>query len=80
MNREETHRIIVTLPGPVHAALKRISAAEEVPMAAIMRHALVEWMRSQGIKVRDDIVWGGARYTPPSEEEEPGQSVAVSAH
>jgi hypothetical protein len=79
MNREESHRIIVTLPGHVHVALKRISAAEGVPMAAIMRYALVEWMRGQGIKVRDDIVWGGARYVPPKDDEaEPGQPVAVA--
>ena len=69
MKKEETHRILITLPESMYAALRRISVAEDVPMAAIIRYALEQWMREQGIKVRDDIVWGGAQYTPKRQEE-----------
>jgi hypothetical protein len=78
MKKQETQRILVTLPEHVYNHLKRLSAVEEVPMAAIMRHALVEWMKEQGIKVRDDVVWGGARYTPQENPEDEGESEPVA--
>lgn len=68
-NKTESTRIVITLPDHVHDALKRLAKVEDVPMSAIMRHALVVWMQERGMKVRDDIVWGGARYNPSNKDD-----------
>jgi type IV secretory pathway VirB3-like protein len=70
VKKEETTRIIITLPETVHTALKRIAAVEDVPMAAIVRYALIEWMHDQGLKVQDNVFWGGARYSPNIKDED----------
>jgi len=82
MRKPETQRIVVTLPDNVYRALKKVAAYEEVPQAAIVRHALVEWLRGQGVLVQDNVFWGGSRYVPRprgEDENEEGQKVAVVA-
>ena len=78
MHREDTTRVLVTFPQGMVEAIKRQAKKHGVPMAAIIRYATEVWLREQGEDVRDDIVWGGARFSP--KEDDLGQPVAALVH
>lgn len=78
MRKEDTQRILIALPKSMYEAIKRQADRNGVPMAAYIRFAVEKLLQADGEKVRDDILWGGARYTP-SEDDEEDEVVAVTA-
>ena len=64
MKRQTTKRMLITLPESMYNALARQSDQREVPMAAIIRFAIEQLMEAWGEDIRDDVLWGGARYIP----------------
>ncbi len=78
MEREDTERMVITLPKSMGEALRRQSKKHKVPMAAYIRYALEQQLKTDGENVRDDVLWGGARYSPPSEDDQPGEVLAVA--
>lgn len=65
-----------TISKKMDKTLREYSDEMGVPIARIVREALTEWAQKRGLELYDDIAWGGPRKT---EEEKPGQPVAVSA-
>lgn len=62
MPKEPTKVFSVTLPLNIFNALETAAAERETPMAGLVRHALELWFQSQGIEVKDNVLWGGYRY------------------
>jgi hypothetical protein len=64
MKKQTTKRMLVTMPQGMYDAIANQSQERETPKSAIIRFAIEQLMRTWGEDVKDDVLWGGARYNP----------------
>jgi hypothetical protein len=74
--KETTVQRSIAWPQSMYDALDRQARKRKIPIAAYVRFAVETQLRKDGEDVRDNLFWGGARYSPEDEE---GQPVAVGA-
>jgi hypothetical protein len=75
--REDTIKRSIAWPASMYEAIERQAKRRKIPLSAYIRFAVEQQLQADGEDVRDDLLWGGARYIP--EEADEGQAVAVAA-
>ena len=56
-----TQKILFSAPDDMYEALKKEAAKRDMPMSAIIRISVAEWLGYQGERVTREIKWGGKR-------------------
>lgn len=73
--KEETIRIVITVPLHVHEALMRQAGRRGASMSGLIRAVMGEWLQGQGEPVDWIVTWGGRRRrsadTPPDAPTDP---------
>ena len=59
--KEETIRIVITVPLHVHEALMRQAGRRGASMSGLIRAVMGEWLQAQGEDVNWVVTWGGRR-------------------
>jgi len=75
--KEETVQRSIAWPQSMYEALERQAKRRKIPIAAYIRYAVEQQLQKDGEDVRDNVLWGGARYSPDTDE---GQQAAVAAN
>ena len=70
MPKEPTKYFTMALPENMYNALKQRADEQGAPVAGIVRAAVEMWFKSQGIKVEDNVLWGG--YRDPGDKDNAG--------
>lgn len=60
-DKEDTVRIVITVPEHVHAALMRQAGRRGASMSGLIRAVMGEWLQEQGELVDWVVTWGGRR-------------------
>lgn len=72
--KEETIQRSISWPQSMYDAIERQARKRGIPISAYIRFATEKQLAEDGESVRNDIMWGGYRY---SEEDESPEAVAV---
>jgi hypothetical protein len=70
-NKEDTIRIVITVPVHVHAALMRQAGRRGASMSGLIRAVMGEWLQGQGEPVDWVVTWGGRRRRSASDDAPP---------
>ncbi len=78
--KEETILRSIAWPQAMYDAIVRQAKKRKIPAASYIRFAVEQQLRADGEEVRNDIVWGGYRYTEDEDDQgQPAESVKVRA-
>jgi hypothetical protein len=68
MNGMNTHKLLITMPEPMRAALEEEAKKRNMSMAAIARSSIAEWLARSGYHdIPYRVQWGGVRETANQE-------------
>jgi len=77
--KEETVQRSIAWPKHMYEAIVRQAQKRNIPIAAYIRYATEQLLQADGEEIRDDLLWGGFRYSEPESGDESPEGVGAIA-